>query len=284
MKILLGKDVIDSLFSKSNSKIRNLLNNIVYNESLKISFSKTYIDLLDSNEDSGEFFKGLIQELYDTDRIVIEKCHLKPKPNEEFELLALSCNDSFFIPIIVNDDPAFKNVKSLLVLNGLKKNEKAWIIKELLSKSIYNVSYQDFLADNEIENFFSNLFCVYNFLKEVVIFDREINSSLLSTIKGVNVKYYTYSKRGKQYDVDRQTAKNNLKKELGGKLKLFYTNDLRILHERKIIIENLIITIDNSRSNLTIKEPTWEITVTIDEEKASRWKSKTRSFTEVTSF
>lgn len=284
MKILLGQDVIDSLFSKSNPRIKNLLNNIVYNESLKISFSKTYIDLLDSNEDNGEFFKGLIQELYDTDRIIIEKCHLKPKPKEEFELLASSCIDSFFIPIIVNEDPVLKNIKSLLVLNGLKKHEKGWIVKELLSKSIYNVCYQDFLTDKEIEKFFSNLFCICNFLKEVVVFDREVNSSLLSTIKGMNVKYYTYSKRGRQYDIDRQTAKNDLKRELGGKLKLFYTNDLRILHERKIIIENLIITIDNSRSNISINEPTWEIIVTLDEEKASRWKSKTKNFTEVVSF
>jgi hypothetical protein len=72
-----------------------------------------------------------------------------------------------------------------------------------------------------------------------------------------------------------------LKKNLGGKLKLFYTNNKRLIHERKIIIGALIISSDNSFSNLTTKEPTWEINISFDSERATEWIKKCSDFKEL---
>lgn len=86
---------------------------------------------------------------------------------------------------------------------------------------------------------------------------------------------------GKNNEYTRKETKKDLRKVLGGKLKLFYTTNKRILHERKVIFDNLVITIDNSRSNINVDEPTWEILVLRNSDKAKKWTEKIAKFTEV---
>lgn len=284
MKVLLGQDVLHGLFGGLSSKEKLLLSNIVFNSSTKICFSKTYLNLLEKSGVNQDYFQALIKELNDENRIETEKCCGKTLCDDEFKQIVNNNQDSFFIPVVIKDDAKFNGINSLLVLEKSKKNNLEWIKRELLAKAILNVCYKDFNNDNEIKTFFDNLFLIPKFIKEVYVFDREQTSAVLTKAHGNQIKYYTLMGGSHKYLLDRQDARRILRRELGGRLKLFYTSDPRVLHERKILIENLIITIDNSRNNLTISEPTWEITVCIDKTKANDWlqKTVTRSFREQT--
>lgn len=282
MKILLGQDVLHGLFVGLSNKEKLLLSNIVFNNTVKICFSKTYLNLLEKSGINQDYFQALIKELNDENRIEIEKCCGKTLCDDEFKQIATNNQDSFFIPVVIKDDSKFNGVKSLLVLEKSKKNNIEWIKKELLTKSILSVCYKDFNNDNEIKTFFDSLFLIPKFIREVYVFDREQTSTVITKAQGNHIKYYTFMGSSHKYILDRQNARKSLRRELGGRLRLFYTSDPRVLHERKIIIENLIITTDNSRNNLTTAEPTWEITVCIDKAKANEWlqKTLTRSFKE----
>lgn len=281
MKVLLGKDVVDCYTGSSDKKLNSIIGNIIFNTSLKVCFSNSYLDLLESKSENLDVLQALIKELKDDDRLSIEKSFSKSKAEDEFKELAINTKESFFIPIILDDEKSMSSLKSLLVLRKSKKINKEWITTEVLSKNVCCVCYQDFKDDKEIEVFFSHLFTIANYLKEVCVFDREHCASLLTKIKGSHIKYFTCCKSGPNNSFERQTKQTELQSALGGKLKMFYTSNPRVLHERKIIIENLVITIDNSRNNLTVNEPTWEITITLDQSKAKKWIEKTKAFNEV---
>ena len=72
-----------------------------------------------------------------------------------------------------------------------------------------------------------------------------------------------------------------LKQNVSRRTKLFSTKNPRIIHERKIIFESIIITFDNSFENTTKSEPTWEIFVSIDRSKADYWLNKIDKFNEI---
>ena len=90
--------------------------------------------------------------------------------------------------------------------------------------------------------------------------------------------YYVYFKnfsKNRPYLIDEA---KELKKNLGSNIKIHFTQNPRIIHERKIFIENLCITFDNSFQNITTTEPTWTIIVEYSEETKNDWLKKASSF------
>ena len=71
---------------------------------------------------------------------------------------------------------------------------------------------------------------------------------------------------------------DELKNELGGKLELWSTSNKTLIHERKIIFEELILSIDNSFFALNKNEPTWQITVSHCIETSREWIKKCEHF------
>lgn len=135
--------------------------------------------------------------------------------------------------------------------------------------------------DSEIISFFENVFSIPKYITSVYIFDRDQNPKLLSKLKGKKIEFYTLLRGGKYNEHLRKEVKKELRNSLGGSLKLYFTNNPGLLHERKIIFENIILTIDNSHNNLTIAEPTWEIIIAYNKEKSDNWKVKCCKFSEV---
>ena len=96
--------------------------------------------------------------------------------------------------------------------------------------------------------------------------------------KGNKINYYVYFKnfsKNRPYLIDEA---KELKKNLGSNIKIHFTQNPRIIHERKIFIENLCITFDNSFQNITTTEPTWTIIVEYSEETKNDWLKKASSF------
>ena len=282
MFILLDLDILEKCFDHKNYLNSKKIFDIVYNSSNILCFTKQYISLLENAISNRDAFEALIKELSDANRIEVENNESKDNLQDEFLEIFHKSKISLLLPVVLNDNNNLLNhVPFLIVVNKALPINKHWIGLELLSKNICSICYQEFNDDTEIPSLFQNLFTIPKYLRDIYIFDREQTPSLLNEIKSKNIKYYTFLKSGKNNEFSRKQIKHDLKKNLGGKLKLYYTSNPRKLHERKIIFEDILISIDNSRNNLTTSEPTWEINVFNDKDRVIKWKNKCKDFLEV---
>lgn len=278
MTVLPFLDVIEASFLPHRNNNCKSAFNTFYNNSVKICFSKKYIEFLEKSVSNIDMFQSLIKELYDSKRILIFNPAENNSIENEFAAISNQLKDSKLIPFIFfyNEDLT-KLIPKLLIAEIANPVNIHWIKLELLTKNTCNVSYQNFKSDEEVLSFFTNIFSIPNYITKAYVYNRELNYSLLQAIKGKHIDYYTFIEHRINI-AERKTLSKELKKQLGGKLKLFYTTNARKLHERKIVFEDYIVTIDNSHNNLTIAEPTWEIFITYDTEKAKEWKVKCDTF------
>ncbi|MCS3801432.1 hypothetical protein [Niastella sp. OAS944] len=282
MVLLPNIDVIESCVQFNNYKNNRKLFNIIYNSTTSICLSRKFIDLIEENVSNRDAFQALIKELQDENRLKIERTVPKNTLMQEFIEIAKTAKVPLLIPVTIKDvNNLIGIIPFLTIFEHATPINRHWLIIELLSKNICNVSYQNFKTDKEIIKFFKEVFSIPKYITTVSIFDREQNTVYLSSIKGKHIEFYTIQSGGKQNEHIRKQTKKQLINSLGGKVKLFYTSDPRKLHERKVIFENIILTIDNSLNNITVAEPTWELTITYDSEKAKKWKDKCCTFSEV---
>lgn len=279
MVLLTDLSILEIAFSDSRCENNRILNKILFNNQIQVCLNKNLINEFENLLEETEYFQAFIRELYDNDRIVIEKSSANLSFKEQFKEIAINSKISFLIPITLsNVEEYIKEIENLIIVDQAEKVNKHWIAIELLTNNLCNVSFADFKNDIEINTFFENIFKLPKFIKQVKIFNRDQDHKYLTKIKGCNIDYYTLMNGSNANRHLRNETKRYIQKELGGKLKLLYTSNRRIIHERKIIFDNLIVTLDNSLENITINEPTWEIYLNYDKEKASKWVSKCGQF------
>lgn len=278
MTILPFLDVLDASFSPHRNNSCKTAFNSLNNNSVKICFSKKYIEFLEQGISNLDMFQNLIKELYDAKRILIFNPTENANIESEFIAISNQIKDSKLIPFsIFNNDNLIKSIPKLLVAEMASPINTHWIKLELLTKNTCNVSYQNFKSDAEIITFFTNIFKIPNYITKAYVYNRELNCFYLQALKGKHIDYYTFIDRRTNI-AEKRIKSRDLKTKLGGKLKLYYTTNARILHERKIVFEDYILTVDNSHNNLIITEPTWEIFITYDTEKAKAWMDKCDNF------
>ncbi len=282
MVLLADLSILELAFSNSRCKNNRILNKILFNNQIQVCLNKNLINEFESLLEETEYFQAFIRELYDNDRIVVEKSNANLPFKEQFKEIAINSKISFLIPITLsNIEEYIQEIENLIIVDQAEKVNKHWIAIELLTNNLCNVSFVDFKSDIEINAFFENIFKLPKFIKQVKIFNRDQDYRYLTKIKGCNIDYYTLMNGSNANRHIRNETKKDIQKELGGKLKLMYTSNRRIIHERKIIFDNLIVTLDNSLENITINEPTWEIYLNYDKEKASKWISKCEQFIQI---
>lgn len=282
MVLLADLSIFELAFSNSKSKENRTINKILFNNDVQICLNQNIIDEFEKVLEEAEYFQAYVKELHDTDRIVIEKSNPNLSINEQFKEIAINSTISFLIPICLESVEEFiAEIENIIVLKESKKINKNWIAIELLTNSLFNVSFADFKKDDDIKLFFKSLFELPKFIKDIKIFNRDQHFNYLENIKGLNIEYYTKMPEGGINLHFRNETKKEMQKALGNKLKLLYTSNPRIIHERKIIFDNLIITLDNALENITVDEPTWEIYINYDKPKAQTWVAKRSLFRSV---
>lgn len=279
MVLLADLSIFELAFSNSKSKENRTINKILFNNDVQICLNQSIIDEFEKVLEETEYFQAYIKELYDNDRIIVENSNPKLSINEQFKDIAINSKISFLIPVCLdNVEEYIQEIENIVVLKESKKINRNWIAIELLTNSSCNVSFNDFTKDAEIKLFFDNLFKIPKFIKEIKIFNRDQQFNYLQNIKGHNIEFYTKMSNARMELHFRNETKKEMQKALGARLKLLYTNNPRIIHERKIIFNNLIITLDNALENITVEEPTWEIYVNYNKQKAEKWLDKCGDF------
>lgn len=279
MVLLADLSIFELAFSNIKSKENRTINKILFNKDVQICLNQSIINEFEKVLEETEFFQAYIKELYDSDRIVIEKSNPNLSIKEQFKDIAINSNISFLIPICLESvEEYIEQIENIVILNESKKINKNWVAIELLANSLCNVSFVDFKKDEDINLFFKSLFELPKFIKEIKIFNRDQQYNYLENIKGKNIDYYTKMRAGNMDLHFRNETKKEMQKALGNKLKLSYTNNPRLIHERKIIFDNLIITLDNALNNITVVEPTWEIYINYNKHKAQTWLAKCGDF------
>ena len=223
----------------------------------------------------------MIKEKFDNGKIISKNVNPKIETYSGECLELYNCiNILFLIPFSFDSNSHFENANfsNLVTLNENEKLSVSWIVKNLLSKDSIVLSFKDFENDLEIKNFINNLYSISKFNNYIEVFNRDLERVFLDKFKGNKINYYVYFKnfsKNRPYLIDEA---KELKKNLCSNIKILFTQNPRIIHERKIFIENLCITFDNSFQNITTTEPTWTIIVEYSEETKNDWLKKASSF------
>jgi len=155
-----------------------------------------------------------------------------------------------------------------------------WLLLQLAAYNPKTITlrYYDFSNDDEISDLFGFLFKITERSVFVDIFDRQTNldhdifDPILSSRR---INYYTVYERNSV----RRTEQIQDIKDKFRRVKI-YTVKSSEIHERRILIRDLLIETDNDFWNLMFDKSTWKIDVTLCKETAneiSRKKSKFRA-------
>lgn len=248
-----------SKFHKSHSE--KLRQNIIESTLNKFVFNIDYINCLEQKIDENHPLRDdcnlFIKMLIDDDKIGLNAdINLNTNDSEIiFEKLSkLYFQDEILIGISeehenINDESIILNVKNVSSVN------KNYIYSKLLTNEVCQIRHTDIENNSDIIPLLNCTYQLHKEFEEVVIIDRQtnLNHNLYNLLieKGVKFKYYTLNANL----TDALIIKNKLKK-----YHIFNTNNTNLIHERIVIIKNLIITLDEDPFNIEHRN-TWLITI-----------------------
>ncbi len=289
MDILLHVDILlmyfEEIFNVKKSTIGSLISSIITNETNSFivnrivlnEYEKRLIEHYDNNLDS--IYPFLIEFLSKKIDVAIEEDSDDFYKEIENEYLSnIEYAESIIYSNISNKKTNSLNNNYSCVLEEIKKPNIHWLISQLaiLESNSLSLRYFDFNDDDEIQGLFDNLFMLSSRHPIVYIYDRQINfgHNLFNSIKNSHLIHYFTTFSISDYS-DNQIIKNNFKR-----VKIFKIRRNQI-HERKIIIRDLIIEVDNDFWNLRCCEATWKIDITLCNQIASKIIRKNVDFKKI---
>lgn len=285
MKIIPSNNIFKLILSPIKNEDSHSLSSIIYNSNLTLCLNREYIEEIEAENPNNEYFKSIITLLNDNNRLD-STLKFVLSASSKFEQLALNSNKiSMLFPLAYNDKIDnnifcfdYKNINSDIL-------NKEFVIYKLAIHNSLQISHTNFVDNEHIQNFLDSLFSLPCYIQTVKIYNRDVCCKFLSKLKGKNILYYSLQS-GKMNTPDYQLMckdkKDEIKKELGGRSKLFVTPNKRIIHERKIFInDHIIITFDNSFENILKEEPTWTISIELNPSLHREWYNKDTKFKEI---
>lgn len=274
MDILLSTEILveyfDGLFQPKKTTDSLLITKIIENDSNSFIINKELIDE----------YEGLLKQQFgdNIDNIYpfLEEIISNHSINVRTDTTVLSDNlynniedtylaDSSLMKSIVYSNVSISKDNSLenqysCIINEISKPNIHWLISEMASgkNNSMSVRYFDFNSDTEINALFRNLFRLSNRHTLAYIYDRQTNFThkIFDEIKDTHlIHYYTSFSR---FDRDKnQEIKSNFRR-----VKIFKSKNKNI-HERRVIVKDLIIEADNDFWNIRVDEPTWKVDISI---------------------
>jgi hypothetical protein len=123
--------------------------------------------------------------------------------------------------------------------------------------------HYDFNDDNQIKTFLENIYKLRT-LNEINIFDKNINltHNYYNFFKNKRIKFNYYTLKHRNFSiVDRIDQYRTIKKFFDSCALNVFRAPNKIIHERRLMFNNIIITFDNDPANVCVNEPNWKIDI-----------------------
>lgn len=251
---------------KKEEKLHNLILSLE-SPNNKMKISDTYLDILESyfsNECNTlkDFFRQFITALSDENRIITFKTKIESNIEEELliEMMGFEHKDFTFLLTKNIRIEQFKSHQTNF--DSIAKPNLDWFILSLSSNSVVQLDYSDFKNTAELEQIFLTCSNFPQKGKELHIIDSYFNlngNSQLKSFKSCGHKIKCYTSSFNKSDVEKTFIRQSIKSYFGNKTAIRFSNDKSLIHERKILTENLIIDSTHDFSELTLKNKNWTV-------------------------
>lgn len=250
LNVILDKSFIHDFGFPICNKSKIIINILLNVKNICI-ISRELLDYIEDNIKSEfkEYWNNILIELSD-------KGKLKSSYKNTLDTDDIYNNDktlSDFVIILKNEN---NNVRKDYECNLQDNSKLNSFLQELLQNCIITIRGNDFSNNKEIDDLFEMLFSCSRTQKRPIIISRydKFSTNLITLIK----KYFTKKEfwTTKKRNYCKTNDLNYLRKELGSKLMVYLGTNEQI-HERKVILESLILEFDNDFDCITFDNKSW---------------------------
>lgn len=264
VEVILDKSIIHDYGDIHNHVHRKLIQ-IFYNENHIFILNRQVIQYFNQNvsNDHKEQWELLFTYLSDNNKFFSSQTDTL---NSEDIFLENPKKYDFSIILANNQSPSLHVRKCELKSTHISD----LLFLELLQFSKMTFRYSNFRDDNEIENLFQKIFTCSKHINKIVIIARFgiVECKIIEFLrnKGNNKEYWTTRKRSSS-GIDRTNDLRYLRRHLGVNFECFYGRSEDI-HERKIIMGNLILEMDDDFDKISKLYDTWVCNCLVNHETA----------------
>lgn len=289
MNIIFHPDIMEYYFQcfgamSFNSK-QLLVSNIFNNTSSKIVVSKNYIEFLETyfSGTHSDLFKLFVKSIVGNGQ-KSESVITPAFKNIENELANLHTASSGDITIILSKSPIRHmgcNLDCVGNFDLFDSNKTHHLIVNLCARNEVSYRHFDFQNDSEIKSFFDSMFLIPKRIVGAFIFGRYCNFSghnLFETLKRRSPKVRVYTNNPKRYPQEIDHKIKEAKSLFGKTCNIFSTSQAALIHERKLLVDKLIIEVDDDFDKLSVSNQTWKIDISYSDSLFKSILSKTPKF------
>jgi len=268
MDILLSSDVFKVYFSErakfEKSEIEKDIVSIIENPNNKIILSKFMLNLIEKSIEDNylDTYHTIIEHITSTKSINISA----NDKSDEHEALNEMYNNykqkitsrNLFLCMSIGEILSLKT-KNSIIIDQLEKPNWDWILLKVACQNPkpVNIRYFEFPNNQNIQSLFDNLFNVIENINYVMLYDKQQNLThdyFKKLRTGVQIHYYTSINHKNQKDVVKTIQKHFQKVKI-------FTAKPNFIHERRLILNHLIIECDDDFQNLSCERPTWMLSI-----------------------
>ncbi|CAL2093294.1 protein of unknown function [Tenacibaculum sp. 190524A02b] len=263
-------------FRKSNTEL--IRQNIFESPENIIVFNKDFINTIESIIDEDHYLKDscnqYIKKLIDS----IDNGSINAGLNLDIlekEIVFRQLNQYESENVLIGVSEKKENLEEnnrILNLNNIVRCNKNYIFSKLLTSQYCKISYLDFEENSSVIPVLNHVYSLYNEINKVIIIDRyrnldhQIYDGLIE--KSPIFDYYT-----KNIDlIGVKSIRDKLKR-----YKIYNTNDPNLIHQRMIIFNKVLITIDEDPYNI-LSRNTWTFTIEYSSDSISKIKENTCNY------
>jgi hypothetical protein len=290
MDIVVDKELLGIYFDslapkKKDEKIHSLMLAIETPKN-KLKISSHYLEVLEAyfSEKSSahkSFFQTFVTTLNDEGRLITFTTTIDSDSEIEHleEIIQYGYQDFTFFLSKQQQLPNLHNHQC--VFDQIAKPNKDWFILSLSSCAVVQLDYSDFNTTMSLEDIFKICSKLPTRGKELHIIDSYFNlngNSQLKYFKANGHKIKCYSSSFKKTENDKSILRNSIKSYFGKKTSVRFSSDKTIIHERKIMIENLILDSTHDFSEITLKNNNWTLYFIICDDRMKKVIEKLKKY------
>lgn len=234
-------------------------NLIVFN----VDFVNAIEEIIDVDHELRDVSNQFIKKIIDNIGEISLKAEVKSDTTRSDLIFAQLCKTKTYDDIVIGlseDKDGIDGFDKVLNLSNVYRGNKNYIFSKLLTNEVCLVRHSDYNSRQDIISTFETIFKIYDKLEIVNIIDRYVN---------LNHNLYNYLIQASpqiNYFTLRADGSSNISlKRKFQKYQIYNTNNPDHIHERSIIITDLIVTIDEDPMYLEHRD-TWTITMQISPE------------------